>query len=168
MKGKDGQRCLEQLYTQYYNQLMIIACSYTHDRSSAEDLVQGVFLKAILSYRPGGSFLCWAGKVLCNDFYNLQRSAGRQSDQPFDESQLSAQEDLLSAYIKKEERIRLSGMISLLPLKFREIMIDSVYLQLSNREIAENRGMSEENVRQIKSRAKKMLLKMKEEEDGQD
>ena len=59
-------------------------------------------------------------------------------------------------------------MISLLPLKFREIMIDSVYLQLSNREIAENRGMSEENVRQIKSRAKKMLLKMKEEEDGQD
>ena len=154
MKGKDGQRCLEQLYTQYYNQLMIIACSYTHDRSSAEDLVQGVFLKAILSYRPGGSFLCWAGKVLRN--------------QPFDESQLSAQEDLLSAYIKKEERIRLSGMISLLPLKFREIMIDSVYLQLSNREIAENRGMSEENVRQIKSRAKKMLLKMKEEEDGQD
>ena len=71
----------------------------------------------------------------------------------------------MSDYVKKEERIRLAGMISILPLRFREVMIDSVYLQLSNREIAQNRGISEENVRQIKSRAKKLLLKMKEEED---
>ena len=165
MRNKREQDYFEQLYTQYYNQLMIIACSYTHDKSTAEDLVQGVFLKAILSYRQGGSFLCWAGKVLRNDFYNLRKAAGKMSEQPFEELQLDAAEDLLSDYVKKEERIRLAGMISILPLRFREVMIDSVYLQLSNREIAQNRGISEENVRQIKSRAKKLLLKMKEEED---
>lgn len=165
MKDRKERQFFEQLYGRYHDQLMIIACSYTHDKPSAEDLVQGVFLKALLSYRRGGSFLCWANKVLRNDFYNLQKYNSRFSDEVFDESQLQAQEDLLSEYIRNEQRSRLSGMISMLPLKYREVMIDSVYLQLTNREIAEARGISEENVRQIRARAKRMLLKMKEEED---
>lgn len=28
---------IEQLYSRYYEPLMIIACSYTHDRQTAED-----------------------------------------------------------------------------------------------------------------------------------
>ena len=56
----------------------------------------------------------------------------------------------------------------MLPMKYRQVMIDSVYLQLENREIAAAYSISEENVRQIKSRARKMLIKMKEEEDERD
>ena len=61
---------IEQLYSRYYEPLMIIACSYTHDRQTAEDLVQNAFLKAILSYKPSGSFLSWANRVIRNDFLN--------------------------------------------------------------------------------------------------
>ena len=53
--NKDG--LIEQLYSRYYGSLMVIACSYTRDKAAAEDLVQNAFLKALLSYKPAGSFL---------------------------------------------------------------------------------------------------------------
>ena len=90
------------------------------------------------------------------------------AEEPFDLLRLQSQDDLLSDYIQNEERARLAAMISMLPMKYRQVMIDSVYLQLENREIAAAYSISEENVRQIKSRARKMLIKMKEEEDERD
>lgn len=90
------------------------------------------------------------------------------ADEPFDSLQLQSQDDLLSHFIKSEERASLAAMISMLPIKYREIMIESVYLQKDNKEIAAAHSISEANVRQIKSRAKKMLIKMKEEEESHD
>ena len=172
MKPKKGQNQeknrIETMYQEYFTSLMVIACSYTHDRTEAEDLVQDVFVKALLSYRAGGSFLCWANRVLRNDFYNLVKKKRRIAEEPFDLLRLQSQDDLLSDYIQNEERVRLAAMISMLPMKYRQVMIDSVYLQLENREIAAAYSISEENVRQIKSRARKMLIKMKEEEDERD
>ncbi len=78
---------------------------------------------------------------------------------------ITQQEDLLKDYIKGEERVRLAAMIASLPEKYKSVMIESVYLQQENAQIAVSHGISEENVRQIKSRAKKMLIKMREEED---
>lgn len=160
-----GQRLIEQLYVKYYDSLMIIACSYTHDKATAEDLVQNMFLKALLSYEAKGSFLGWANRVLRNDFYNLVRANRRFIDEPFDSLQLRSQDDLLSSYIHSEERAKLAAMISMLPMKYREVMIESVYLQKDNQEIASALGLSPANVRQIKSRAKKLLLEMKENEE---
>ena len=55
MKPKKGQNQeknrIETMYQEYFTSLMVIACSYTHDRTEAEDLVQDVFVKALLSYR---------------------------------------------------------------------------------------------------------------------
>ena len=78
---------------------------------------------------------------------------------------LPAQEDLLRDYIAGEEKLRLAAMISSLPERYRSVMIASVYLNEDNAHIAATHGITEENVRQIKSRAKKMLIRMREEED---
>ena len=59
----------------------------------------------------------------------------------------------------------MADMIASLPEKYRDVMIASVYLQEENSQIAKAYGISEENVRQIKSRAKKMLMKMWGEEN---
>lgn len=158
---KADQQLIEQMYVKYYDSLMLIACSYTHDKAAAEDLVQNMFLKAILSYEAKGSFLSWANQVLRNDFYNLVKKNKRIVDEPFDSLQLQSQDDLLSSYIHHEERAKLAAMISMLPIKYREVMIESVYLQKDNQEIALTCGISPANVRQIKSRAKKMLINMK-------
>lgn len=165
MADKISKNAIGQLYEKYRDSLMVIACSYTHNRQDAEDLVQSAFLKASLSYEPRGSFLYWCSKVMRNEFYNSVKKAEMVSDESIDTMALKSQDDLLSDYIRNEDRVRLAAMISILPLKYRDVMMDSVYLQMEDAEIAEERGMTDTNVRQIRSRAKKMLIKMREDED---
>lgn len=76
--NKDG--LIEQLYNRYYGSLMVIACSYTRDKAAAEDLVQNAFLKALLAYKPAGSFLAWANRVIRNDFLNSLRTEKYRAD----------------------------------------------------------------------------------------
>ena len=165
MKTENNHSQIGDMYKRYYSQLMLIACSYTHDKVSAEDLVQEAFLKAILSYKAGGSLLCWAGKVIRNLFFNSKKKEKHLEESSVEDLSITQQEDLLKDYIKGEERVRLAAMIASLPEKYKSVMIESVYLQQENAQIAVSHGISEENVRQIKSRAKKMLIKMREEED---
>lgn len=155
-----------EMYRRYYDRLMVIACSYTRDRTKAEDLVQDAFLKALLSYRQGGSFLSWACRVIRNSFLDRYRREARFPEEGLEGlAELAAQEDLLADYIRSEERRRLAAMISALPLKYRDLMIQSVYLEKSDSELAALYDTSEANIRQMKSRAKKMLVRMREEDD---
>lgn len=109
--------------------------------------------------------MCWAGKVIRNLFFNSKKKEKHLEESSVEDLSITQQEDLLKDYIKGEERVRLAAMIASLPEKYKSVMIESVYLQQENAQIAVSHGISEENVRQIKSRAKKMLIKMREEED---
>ena len=57
------------------------------------------------------------------------------------------------------------AMIAALPLRQRVIMVESVYLEQSDAEIAQAHAMTVVNVRQIRSRAKKALMKMMANEE---
>lgn len=157
---------IRQLYERYYNSLMVIALSYTHDRSAAEDLVQETFLKAMLSYKEGGSFLYWCNRVLRNSFYNMARQNQNIADVAIGDLEIDSGADVLGAYIKTEQRREMAAMIASLPMKYREVMIDSVYLEMEDEQIARALGTSKENIRQIRSRAKKQLKKLKEEREN--
>lgn len=152
---------IRQLYSRYYNSLMVIALSYTHDQATAEDLVQETFLKAMLSYKEGGSFLYWCNRVLRNQFYNMARQDQHIADVAIGDLEIDSGTDVLGAYIKAEQRREMAAMIASLPMKYREVMIDSVYLEMSDEQIAGVLKTSKDNVRQIRSRAKKMLSEMK-------
>lgn len=156
---------IEQLYSRYYEPLMIIACSYTHSRQAAEDLVQNAFLKAILSYKPSGSFLSWANRVIRNDFLNSIRAEKYRADNEPEMMDLADCCDILESLIHNEKKARLAAMIASLPLRQRTIMIESVYLELDDAQIAKAHAMTEANIRQIRSRAKKALIKMMENEE---
>lgn len=64
-----------------------------------------------------------------------------------------------------EKKARLAAMIAALPLRQRVIMVESVYLEQSDAEIAQAHAMTVVNVRQIRSRAKKALMKMMANEE---
>ena len=165
LKREKAKSDIGAMYERYYGRLMLIACSYTHDKTQAEDLVHEAFLKAILSYHATGSFLSWAARVIRNDWLNKCKHEKFMDDMDIGQLSLPAQEDLLRDYIAGEEKLRLAAMISSLPERYRSVMIASVYLNEDNAHIAATHGITEENVRQIKSRAKKMLIRMREEED---
>lgn len=148
------------MYLEYYDRLMVIACSYTHDRNLAEDIVQDTFLKAILSYKKRGSFLAWCCTVMRNEFYDICRHNKHFEDFSIADLDIGQGADLIRKYIEDEERAQLAAMIAALPIRQREVMIRYVYAQDSDDEIAAALGTSRENVRQIRSRAVKALKKM--------
>ena len=158
--NKDG--LIEQLYRRYYGSLMVIACSYTRDKAAAEDLVQNAFLKALLAYKPAGSFLAWANRVIRNDFLNSLRTEKYRADT---EAEMADCFDLMENLMHNEKKARLAAMIAALPLRQRVIMVESVYLEQSDAEIAQAHAMTVVNVRQIRSRAKKALMKMMANEE---
>lgn len=148
---------IAELYRQYRNSLLIIAVSYTRSLQDAEDLVQSSFAKAILSYESGGSFLFWANKVMRNEWYSIVRK--RQKERSIEELPeiSSPSADPLEKLIMDEQRCELAKMISDLPPKYRDIMIEYVYLGESDEQIAADHGTNALNIRKIRSRAKKML-----------
>ena len=157
------KKFIEDMYLEYYDRLMVIACSYTHDKNLAEDIVQNTFLKAMLSYKKRGSFLAWCCTVMRNEFYDSCRHNKHFADVSIAELDISEGTDLVREYIEGEERAQLAAMIAALPLRQREVMLRYVYAQDSDEEIAAALETSRDNVRQIRSRAVKALKKMAEQ-----
>ena len=154
------------IYEQFYKPLYLYALSLTGNPQDAEDLLQETFVKAYLSYENRGSIKYWLIVVLRNEFLQLQRK--RKREVLHDETIASLEEntegkDILTGIIEQEERKRLFNEIIKLPINMKEILIESVYFQISDNDIAKLHNITNENVRKIRSRAKQKLIeKMKE------
>ena len=148
------------LFAQYERPLYLYALSLTKNKQDAEDLLQETFVKAYLSYEAGGSVKAWLITVLRNEFFNLQR---RRKKELLDDGETvlnhtPACDDPLDNLIREEERRMLFQAIRQLPTSMKTVLIESVYFQMKDDEIAALHGLTAENVRQIRSRAKKKLL----------
>lgn len=152
------------IYETYSRSLYLYALSLTGNRQDAEDLLQETFVKAYLSYRETGSIKYWLVTVLRNEFYNLQRK--RKWEIPGKEEVFisgTSEENILEDLIRKEERRQLFLEIQKLPVSMKEVLIESIYFQMKDEEIGKLHGLTNGNVRKIRSRAKQKLLEnMKE------
>lgn len=154
------------VYRQYYRPLYVYALSLSGSRADAEDLVQSTFLKALLSYEGNGSLRCWLTKVLKNEYINLWRKRKHLVDEgSFDLSLVKEEDHILEGLIQDEEKRLLMEAIARLPVHYKEVLLDSIYFHLSDEEIGNSMGITRENVRQIRSRAKKQVMKMLEVEE---
>ena len=154
------------IYEKYSKALYLYALSLTGNPQDAEDLLQETFVKAFLSYEATGSIKSWLIIVLRNEFFNLMRKRKREvyENETFSlENEASCQSDVLDGIIKNEERKQLYLAIQKLPITMKEILIESVYLNMKDEEIALLHRTSQENVRQIRSRAKKKLIEFMKE-----
>ena len=154
------------IYEKYYKALYLYALSLTGNPQDAEDLLQETFVKAFLSYEATGSIKSWLIVVLKNEFLNLLRKRKREVHESslFSlENTGSYEDNLLDNIIQNEERKQLYLAIQKLPITMREILIESVYLNMRDEEIALLHRTSQENVRQIRSRAKKKLIECMKE-----
>lgn len=153
------------VYETYYKPLYLYALSLTENKQDAEELLQETFVKAYLSYKSTGSIKYWLVTVLRNEFLNLQRKRKKEvldEGKNFLEWEVS-RENILADLIEKEERRRLFYEIQKLPMQMKEVLMESVYFQMTDDEIGKSHGISKENVRKIRSRAKQKLIeKMKE------
>ena len=150
------------IYEQFYKPLYLYALSLTGNQQDAEDLLQDTFVKAYLSYENKGSIKYWLIVVLKNEFLQQQRKRKRETLNN-ETDILKTQQDVLEGLIEQEERKQLFKEIQNLPSNMKEILIESVYFQMSDSDIAKIHNITNENVRKIRSRAKQKLIeKMKE------
>ena len=153
------------IYETYNKPLYLYALSLTGNTLDAEDLLQETFVKAYLSYKETGSIKYWLVTVLRNEFLKLQR---KRKKEILDEGgsfleHKATNEDILLNLIEKEERRQLFYEIQKLPMQMKEVLMESVYFQMKDDEIGKLHGLTNENVRKIRSRAKQKLIeKMKE------
>ena len=155
------------IYETYSKALYLYALSLTGNPQDAEDLLQETFVKAFLSYESTGSIKSWLIIVLRNEFYNLMRKRKREvyeDTTSYLVDKASNESDVLDTLIQNEERKQLYLAIRKLPVSMREILMESIYFQLKDDEISSLHQISQENVRQIRSRAKKKLIEFMKEE----
>lgn len=168
MSRPKKENMITDFYRRYRESLLIIAVSYTHSRADAEDLVQSAFTKAILSWEDEGSFLYWINKVMRNEWYSTVRKRNRETSLEEFPDISSEEEDALEKLIRDEQRRWLAKGIAQLPERYRDIMIEYVYLGRSDEQIAEDFGTNAVNIRKIRSRAKKILTDRRKQYDGTD
>lgn len=157
------QKEWKQIYELYYKPMFLYALSLTNNVQDAEDLLQETFVKAFLSYKDTGSLKAWLIKVLRNEFISMMRKRKKEFLSDGETSFLnekSEDEGILEQIIREEERKMLFRAIQKLGIKQKEILIENIYFHMSDEQIAESHGLTKENVRQIRSRAKKKLLQI--------
>lgn len=154
------------LYRRWYRSMLLYARSLTGDLAAAEDLVQNAFAKALLSYRAGGSVRAWLATVLRNEFLSQKRRE-KMYAVPLQEAEVAAVpgSDPLEGLLVQEQQRQVYEAVLALPEAYRETIVQSAVLGLSDAEIAALRGISQESVRQLRHRARVRLKRMLKEEE---
>lgn len=154
------------LYRRWYRPMLLYTRSLTGDLAAAEDLVQNAFAKALLSYRAGGSVRAWLATVLRNEFLSQKRRE-KMYAVPLQEAEVTAVpgSDPLEGLLVQEQQRQVYEAVLALPEAYRETIVQSAVLGLSDAEIAALRGISQESVRQLRHRARVRLKRMLKEEE---
>lgn len=154
---------VEELFTKYYNELLLYTLSLCRDKSTAEDVVSEAFFKALLN--ADGSvrdFKLWLLSVCRNEYFSRCRKKKRRPViQSLDETEASS-EDVLMRVIRDEEYRALYRAIGLLSDDQREVIVLFYFSSLSVRAVSEIIGQNEGNVKVLLHRARKKLKKILE------
>lgn len=153
------------LYRRWRAPLTLYAFSLTGEQAAAEDLVQSAFVKALLSYRGGGSIQAWLMRVLRNEWISQKRKTKYEVQEMPPEEHLGGGEDPLELLLRQEEQRRVYEAVLSLPLQYREVLLQSAVVGLRDEEIARLLQTTPENVRQLRRRARQKIRRILKEEE---
>ncbi len=132
-------------------------------KEDAEDLTANTFVKALTTFHSG-NIQSWMYKVLRNEFLDLQKKRKHEvvSDKELLEA-VSASESTYKIYLKNEQLNWLYQEISRLPGLEREVMLLTIQTDYKDSQISEILGITINNVRVLRHRAKARILKASQE-----
>jgi RNA polymerase sigma-70 factor (ECF subfamily) len=135
----------EELAMPLFDSLYNFASWLVHNKSSAEDLVQETYLKALrsfASFQPGTNFRAWMFRILRNTFLSSRSTLDRrmtveiesEDDFPVLPATSATPESLL---IERSRKNAVQNAIEQLPVIFREVILLCDVEDASYQEIAE-------------------------------
>ena len=152
---------LRQFYECYSGEIYLYLFSLCKNHETAEDMMQEVFLKALLSGKDvSGNLRAWLYKVARNTCFNHMKKKNRETvmEEEMPDTEIPIVEKIL---MDEEKKVLYEGMLSL-PIRQREILELFYFSEMSVREIAFFLRLSQENVRVLAHRARKALKKYME------
>ncbi|HTR26279.1 MAG TPA: sigma-70 family RNA polymerase sigma factor [Terriglobales bacterium] len=152
------------LFARLYN----FAHWLTHDRASAEDLVQETYMKALRgfsSFQQGTNFRAWIYRILRNTFLTTQAglkvsalvSLDSEDEKVVEPAAAETPESVLLARVEQET---IQRALEELPLKFREIILLCDSEEMSYQEIADTLAVPIGTVMSRLSRARKAMREL--------
>ena len=147
----------------HFARLFNFACWLTQDRSTAEELVQETYMKALKgfpSYQQGTNFRAWIYRILRNTYLTTQ--SGLKASVSFDSDEdgfaepeaVETPESILIAQVQQET---IQRALEELPVNFREIILLCDLEEMSYQEISQTLGVPAGTVMSRLSRARKAM-----------
>jgi RNA polymerase sigma-70 factor (ECF subfamily) len=160
-----GNTCLYKVIIQRYNQTLYrVGQGFRIPDSSIEDLIQQTHMKAyrgLITFQGKSSFMTWITRIMINEclayrkkkaFLKIPLTLSRVVNSIFLEG--NSPEEI---YQRKEIRNRIEQAINRLSVKHKSVFVLREVEEMSVQETAEILSLSEENVKVITYRAKKLL-----------
>jgi RNA polymerase sigma-70 factor (ECF subfamily) len=153
----------DQIMRRYERLVYTVAWTYTHERESALDVTQEVFLKAyrkLGGYRGAGSFRAWLIRITCRETLNWLRKHRRMleaEELPPDIPALPGGGDQEADFLLAEDIARMRAGIAGLPARQRLAVSLRYFEGMSVREMAAALGCTEGTGKNLLFRALQKL-----------
>ncbi|WP_391122646.1 sigma-70 family RNA polymerase sigma factor [Psychrobacillus sp. L3] len=161
---------LEKFIYDYGDELLRLAYTYVKNKQAAEDIVQDVLLKAFEKqtlFREEATYHTYLYRMTINRSYDYLRSWHYKNTTMVEKIQhlfgRSTEQDIVT----QSENRQLAQAVLSLPLKYREVIVLTYYLDYSSEEIGMLLNCSSATVRTRLARGRKKL-KLVLKEDGFD
>ncbi len=158
---RKGQRKAQQALYEKYARLMLAVCArYISDKSEAEDVMIGGFVKVFSKldqFKHEGSFEGWIRRIMVNESLTyIRRNKHMYLEVDIEEAQRSPDYAVLDNHLHAEDLMKLIGQ---LPTGYRTVFNMYAIEGFSHREIAEQLGITENTSKSQLSRARSLLQK---------
>jgi len=180
IENDNERELIISLYKNYYNFVRKIIFSITHDDKDIEDLIDDTFIKIIdkisiintLDCRKTVAYVAYTTKSVSINYLKHKKVENKHlfwGEEDDIAENISILEDNMEDRLVHQEDINLlSDSIMLLPQKQRDLLYFKYILELSNKEIADNFGVTESSVRQYLTRSRRKAKKLFERMSNHD
>ncbi|MFB6465510.1 sigma-70 family RNA polymerase sigma factor [Cytobacillus sp. Hz8] len=162
---EDKEKWIDELMTQFGQEILQLVFSYVKNREIAEDLTQDIFVKCYKSldtYKGQSKIRTWLWRIAinhCKDYLKswYNRKVMITDTEP---NQSTSSNDIVEQSViqKDEDRMLVSAVMDL-PIKYREIIYLYYFEERSIKEIASMIGENENTIKTRHRRAKELLRK---------
>ena len=159
------EKVIDELMTDYGQQILQLVMQYVHNRAVAEDLTQEIFVKcynALPTFHFDSSVKTWLWRIAINHTKDYLKSwYAKNVETAQDElfAQVKSETSVEQQVIQLEEDDELARAVFDLPMKYREVIYLCYYEEQSMKEIAAVLQLNESTVKTRLRTAKQLLKK---------